>query len=59
MLLENKDKILASKPNQVKPFGILERTWQYIQRKLKDGRVPKVKEKTMRKIIAFLSSCWE
>lgn len=55
LLEHNKDVILNTKPAEVRPFGILPRTWLYIQTKLADGKITHSKSKIMKKIIDFLS----
>jgi hypothetical protein len=55
LILQMKE-ILETRPAEVKHFGILERTWQKIKNSLKQGKTPKLKSKTLRKVTKWLQS---
>lgn len=55
-LLVYKEKILAAKPRDVKPYGVSQRTLYDVKRSIRRGKVSSLKEKTVSRLLAYIQA---
>ncbi len=51
IIISKKDLILSLRPRDVRSFGIMKETLRTVQRSLHEGNIPRIKHKTMRRIL--------